>query len=555
MPSNKKKKNKDAADKCHRNTIDLTREWSTKHLAAQSKTLLDKLQAPCRLPPEVTRDIVRKLVVLAGTNTETNDNDPYGDGDQSLVGVGKEHDSSNMKKLMEEEPARQILRELFGIGGDLESHLLQNGLSPFAMMCCSGNAAVVEKAIKQTAKGSKERMQLLERRETGMRLTPLLLAIAMSKHKRFASRATGVKEADVDHVNVVKILLHYGARPDCKELTGKSAAHYGAGSMANRDSLKMTDYIFEAAKSSAHFGERVILRNLNKNEYNGLEGTLGGFVAETGRRQVILDESKKDLALLPKNIFSFGDGEEEVCIHDASRNLLNDHDRFGTLSLHEVFLSERIDVAEFLIKRNVSLDIAPVCGNTVRKMVFTPAPSGPSRVNQCIRKYARKMEKMQHKRCDGCNEIFEMLRQCNRCKRSFYCTRECQLNHWRTHKAECQVLDEEYSIQLCRPNHSSLQFASSCKGVSFERPSGVNVDERFWIKVQCLTESDEHLVYDKSRSCSFSIMPGTPGHLELLKKVQYCKAFDGRKLYFKASFDASGNCNVYPNVCSTTRKW
>lgn len=296
--------------------LDMTKELSQMQVASESKAILAKLQAPCRLPPEETRAIVRKLVIPAGTNAEINDSDAYEDGDQSLVGVGKDHDCSNREKLMEGEPPRQLLRELFGIGGDLDSHLAQGGLTPFAMMCCLGNATAVEKAIKLTAEGSEERMQLVERRETGMRFTPLLLAIAISKCKPYACSITGAREVDMNHVKVVKILLRYRARPDCKELTGKSAVHYGAGSHATQETLIMTDCIFEAAKSFSYFGKRVVLQKLNKEEYNGLVGTLGGFVAETGRRQVTLDENEKQLALLPKNIYSHREGEEQgkVCI-------------------------------------------------------------------------------------------------------------------------------------------------------------------------------------------------------------------------------------------------
>lgn len=223
--------------------------------------------------------------------------------------------------------------------------------------------------------------------------------------------------------------------------------------------------------------------------------------------------------------------------------------------MHEVFLSERIDVAVFLIERNVSIDIAPVCGITVRKLVYMPTLQGPSSMHGVIWKYITKIEKEQYNRCHGCNKIFDKLNQCNRCKKAFYCSKECQKKHWRKHKAECRFVDDEYSIQLSKPDPNSTPYAISSKGVSFERPNDVEVGERFWIKVQCLTESNPHLVYDRSRSCSFSIMPRTPGHVELHKKVQDEKAFNGSKLYFKAAFDASGNFRVYPNICSTSKTW
>ena len=230
----------------------------------------------------------------------------------------------------------------------------------------------------------------------------------------------------------------------CKDLTGKSIAHYGAGSHATAETLQMTDYLLKAAKSSAYFGKRVVLRNLSKVEYNGLIGILGGFVAETGRRQVTLDDKKRQLALLPKNIFSFDrEGmDEEVCIYNSSRNLLNDYDRFGTTSLHEVFMSDRIDVAQFLVERNVSLDIGPVCGSTVRRLVMNPTPYGPSKMHRIIRKYLVDNEREGGNRCYGCHEIFDKLSECSRCRKAAYCTKECQRTHWRSvHKHECRLLD------------------------------------------------------------------------------------------------------------------
>ena len=316
MPSNdnrnKKKQDREAADKGHKRMVDATTKASEMNLGSESKRLLDKLQPGGRaIPPQKTLEIIRKLAVLSGTDVEMNDNDAYGDGDQSLVGVGENHDPSNRAMVERGEPVRQILRDLFSVGGDLQSYLLYKRLSPFALMCVLGNAKGVELALKQTAVGSEERMHLLERRETGTRWSPLLFAIATSKCKPSICAMTGAREVDMDHMKIIRILLLYGARPDCKELTGKTVVHYGAGAFASVESLEMTDCIVEAAKSSAHFGKPVILHNLKKEEYNGLAGTLGGFVAEAGRRQVTLDDGGKQLSLLPKNIFLPCKGGEE----------------------------------------------------------------------------------------------------------------------------------------------------------------------------------------------------------------------------------------------------
>lgn len=56
---------------------------------------------------EQTIELIRKLLIKAGTNVKQNGNDPFGDGDQSAPPGA------------DLEPQRQLLRELFASGGDL----------------------------------------------------------------------------------------------------------------------------------------------------------------------------------------------------------------------------------------------------------------------------------------------------------------------------------------------------------------------------------------------------------------------------------------------------
>jgi len=303
---------------------------------------------------------------------------------------------------------------------------------------------------------------------------------------------------------------------------------------------------------------------LKKIEYNGIVGVLGGFDADTGRRDVTLTDGKQ-LSLLTKNIFSNFEQQvnEEVNIYDPSRNLLNDSDRIGMTSLHEVYCEGRIDVAEFLVERDVSIDVAPPCGNTVRRLAYLPTPFGTSQMSDIIRKYIVKIEQVEVDRCWGCtNKVTSgglLLLKCGACKKAVYCGRDCQKKHWRIHKNDCQNVDENYSIKLAVSKGRKLQLHNieGKHGMDgdYKRPNSINADERFWIKIQIASIKDYLLVYDRSRSCHFHIEPGTSGHLELRKRVLQEKAFNGKKQYFEAAFDASGNCRVYPNLTSTTKKW
>jgi ankyrin repeat protein len=51
---------------------------------------------------------------------------------------------------------------------------------------------------------------------------------------------------------------------------------------------------------------------------------------------------------------------------------------------------------------------------------------------------AREPEPVQ-KICSFCNEVPQNRKKCGKCKIAFYCSKECQSQHWTIHKLECSV--------------------------------------------------------------------------------------------------------------------
>lgn len=39
--------------------------------------------------------------------------------------------------------------------------------------------------------------------------------------------------------------------------------------------------------------------------------------------------------------------------------------------------------------------------------------------------------------CQNCSAVSEKLKCCSKCKNTFYCNRECQQSHWKSHKQTC----------------------------------------------------------------------------------------------------------------------
>jgi hypothetical protein len=162
---------------------------------------------------EQSVEIIRKLLTKAGTDVNKNDRDPYGDGDQSLLyGKGRVNQ-------------RQILCNLFDEGGDIDQHLAEGsrGFTDLAWSCIKGDTKAVAKKLKAASlEGQKALTEIMEYRETSLRLSPLLLTVALSKRKLQVYYFTRREIRDMDHVGVFRTLIRYGARPDAKDVTGRT---------------------------------------------------------------------------------------------------------------------------------------------------------------------------------------------------------------------------------------------------------------------------------------------------------------------------------------------
>jgi hypothetical protein len=108
--------------------------------------------------------------IARSTDVKKNKDDPYGDGDQSMVtGMGYGGD------------AQEDLRNVWSAGGDFNPASPPGSgsaaVSDFCRSCFFGDVAMVTSAIKSTAAGSEQRTHLLELHESVLRLTPLLSCI------------------------------------------------------------------------------------------------------------------------------------------------------------------------------------------------------------------------------------------------------------------------------------------------------------------------------------------------------------------------------------------
>jgi hypothetical protein len=236
------------------------------------------------------KDTIRKALLEMGTDCNDNDADLTGNGDQSMIPTVSGRDAA---------------RNLYSIGGDINIHARQGALSPFAMMCITGNLeAVHDKILEVTSMNytdndinSTALKTLLETRETSLRLSPLLLIVSIGK------TLIGPDQCKTNFQGVTKLLLKHGAAPDAKDVLGKTVCHYGAGAMATSMTLEVADMCIRAAGSSHLFDKQVELNGLKNQGMNGKKGVVGGFDAGTGRRKVIfVAEEGREVWVKPENL-------------------------------------------------------------------------------------------------------------------------------------------------------------------------------------------------------------------------------------------------------------
>eukprot|EP00927_Polykrikos_kofoidii_P048252 TRINITY_DN42476_c0_g1_i1.p1 TRINITY_DN42476_c0_g1~~TRINITY_DN42476_c0_g1_i1.p1 ORF type:complete len:629 (-),score=55.14 TRINITY_DN42476_c0_g1_i1:199-2085(-) len=406
---------------------------------------------------------IRSILVENGTNVTLNDADSFGDGDQ---------------RPLQKETQRQAHRDIWSAGGNVVEHFESGAASAFARACLCGDLRFVRDHLHGLE--GHELMQVLEKRETSMRLSPIFFCIIGPRHIP-ASHAV----ADVDHLGVAGELLHKGARPDARDFCGKTVVHYGAGGVATPLSLS------------------IVHACLMKAEQRGL----------------------------------------------VAPSLLDMQDRTGAVSLIDVIMMGRTDVAKWLLARNASAQIVDLDGISPesmvnplfnREMAVAFSEGGTSCV-QRKRKDARS--------CSCCGtEAGPMihLQLCSGCKRVGYCSKVCQKKAWKAgHKFECSRLASGDPVKLQKPDkrkQSKEEQMFSQWQVTL--PKGVNHGDRFWIKAQVPPPGalEPILMYDESQSVLIHYLYG-PGHAEVVAKVRTEGAL-GRKGHFEAFIDDLNNIYV-----------
>ena len=328
---------------------------------------------------EGQNSIFEHLLTRAGTNVKLNEEQDTGDGDQRSPSTPL---------------GRQILRTLWFKGGDIGNGTMFNPCPSLIDATIQGNAMAIRTMLEITAaKAAHEKSPILtfvlESRSSSLRWSPLMLCVGFLNHPKLMQHNTIYNQSD--HVGVAVTYLRFGARPDIKDVMGKNIVHYGAGVWATAESMLIVDYCIAAARVSAFYDQRVVIDGLQSSpELNYKSVILTGFDGPSGRCVVNLEESpggpRRELSIKPCNLFESVGGP---CIENVNRKLVDDQDRTGLTALHQVIMSTRDDVIEYLVnKHGCSMDLKDAHGVSTRDLAFSR--DLPVLINRSLRKLARK---------------------------------------------------------------------------------------------------------------------------------------------------------------------
>eukprot|EP00873_Tetraselmis_striata_P036316 jgi/Tetstr1/456580/TSEL_043298.t1 len=507
--------------------------------------------------------------ILAATcDARINAADPYGDGDQSLL-VGN----------MPGDPG-QSLREVWCSGADFNPIHPSNSFSTFATACFVGDANVVRSEINAARElGPDALTRLLEKRESSLRVPPIIVVIAGARsliEPAFAAAfRSWVKRGSVDHSACAEALLDAGCRIDAQDVAGYNPLHHCTSGASSKQSLDIALLIGQkrpfadvsrvasapnrmsavplaeptmkmllpnvavllelgadpgvgqdvgggrvitprwltqlwpsggdamsaavtrraAVGDTRLVGRMAVLNGVSSPELNGQTVLVKRLITESGRYEVLLDGGDgRSVAVEPRRLRLHGLEGKRVVLHSLSRAELNG--REGTCG-------------RFCVQRGryeVTLD-------------SSTAGSEPLGIKPANLKLVQR-NKLAGEGCSHCGVLEGKLLRCTRCLRAQYCSKECQVAHYKGgHAAPCKATAQQHArIPLPKPAKASFTVVK------------VQVPMRKGTR-------NDLLLYNETRDVYVTVPSSNTRYAELMAAVEDHGV--------KGGMEASKGCKVY----------
>ena len=181
---------------------------------ADRRPALHPFDLPCWLPRCAALRHAAQDTLAATTDVAHNKAHPYTDGDQSIVPDADMPSQPNYR-----------LREHWSQGFNFNPAMFGAWGAPLFTHCFVGDAAGVRELLQAAGTAEKKR-RLVERRVSGLRMSPILTVICGCRDAQ-ASRAYAPRgRVTGQYEECLQLLLEARARPTCRDVCGYSAIHH-----------------------------------------------------------------------------------------------------------------------------------------------------------------------------------------------------------------------------------------------------------------------------------------------------------------------------------------
>ncbi|KDQ54222.1 hypothetical protein JAAARDRAFT_38389 [Jaapia argillacea MUCL 33604] len=233
-----------------------------------------------------------------------------------------------------------------------------------------------------------------------------------------------------------------------------------------------------------------------------------------------------------------------------------DHrDRFGCAAISAPMVLKVLPSIEFLMELGASFDIVDADGYDLSKEYISLGPEVTAIVMKWLRKRRGEEDApLTSKKCDNCGASDGVkLLECAACHLVRYCTKDCQRQHWKTHKTKCRPYAPSNTVTLkprYQNNTSMISIADlkrSAAGIPFSPTdlhppidtSNLEKPKSIVIKVQVPVVScgnrDAMQIYTRKRDFMCQVTKvDNAGSYEKVEKVVRQKGVQGLKAYFSA---------------------
>ena len=156
------------------------------------------------------------------------------------------------------------------------------------------------------------------------------------------------------------------------------------------------------------------------------------------------------------------------------------------------------------------------------------------------------------------------LKVCGKCRKSSYCSKRCQEEHWTKHRALCKALEERFSVAIDVPpgtRAGDRVFHPDLKGIKKAPKPNRRSTTRLIVKIQTLEEVTCHpktelVLYDKSTDVDFDFINETIYHIVVQCGVLGCSKLTGKKIFCYAAFEANGRkLRIFLDELAPFQEW